>query len=100
WRKSPTPLDQLQNRSVVEHWRADSGISRIPTAEWRRDNRGDAQAKQRFTFHEIGIHVVGRGGTRRSDMLEEAAPFVKVHNENRVGPLWAVGYGLESFVED
>src|SRR5260370_41397297 len=84
----PPPLDQLQHRSVIEHQRADSGIGWIPAAERRGDDRWHAQSQQRFAVHKIGIYIVGGGGSWRHDVLEKAAPFVKVHDEDCVGPLW------------
>src|SRR5258707_12092212 len=33
-------------------------------------------------------------------MLEKAAPLVEVYDEHGVGPLWSVGHGLESLIEE
>src|SRR5205807_3225098 len=78
----------------------DSRISRIPSAERRRDDGGNTKAEQRFAVHKIGVHVVGGGGSRRRDMFEKTTPLVKIHNENRVGPLRALGHSFESPMEE
>src|SRR5260370_20763693 len=85
---------------MVEHRRADSWVRRIPTAEWRRDNRGHAASEERYAFNEIGIQQVGSSGPWRRDMLEKAAPFVEVYDEHGVGPLRSVGHSLESLIEE
>src|SRR6266481_4703681 len=85
---------------MVEYKRADAGIVYISRAEGRSDHGGHAKTQERFAIHEVGIDIVGSSGSRRRYMLEEAAPFVKIYDEDGVGPVWSIGHGLECVVEE
>src|SRR3981189_2373620 len=85
---------------MVEHEGTDAGIVWLSHAEGGSDHGGHAQAEQSFAIHEVGVDIVGGGGSRRRYVLEEAAPFVKIYDEDGVRPLWSIGHGLECVVEE
>src|SRR6267142_3413525 len=85
---------------MVEHEGTDVGIVWLSHAEGGSDHGGYAQAEQSFAIHEVGVDIVGSGGSRRRYVLEEAAPFVKIYDEDGVRPVRAVGHGLECVVEE
>jgi len=61
---------------------------------------GHAETEQSLAIHKVGIDIVGSGGSRRRYVLEEAAPLVKIYDEDRVGPVRSIGHGLECVVEE
>src|SRR6267154_1715439 len=85
---------------VVEHEGADARIVGCSCAEGRSDYRGHAETQQSFAINKVGVDIVGRGGSRRRYVLEEAAPLVKIYDEDGVGPVRAVGHSLECVVEE
>src|SRR5712671_6694177 len=85
---------------MVEHEGAYAGIVWFSRTERRSDHGGHAETQQSFAIHKVGIDIVGSDGSRRRYMLEEAAPFVKIYDEDGVGPVRAVGHGLECVVEE
>ena len=99
-RESPAPFNQLQHRSVIVHQRIHERAAGISLRERRCDHRGHAQPEQGFPVHDIGVELVCRRGARRRDMLEEAAPFVEVHDEHRVRPLRPIRHRFECFIKE
>src|SRR5712672_4445529 len=85
---------------MVEHEGADARIVGCSCAEGRSDYRGHAETEQSLAIHQVGIDIVGSGGSRRRYVLEEAAPLVKIYDEDRVGPVRAIGHGLECVVQE
>src|SRR6267378_2499159 len=85
---------------MVEHEGTDAGIVWLSRAEGGSDHGGYAQAEQSFAIHEVGVDIVGSGGSRRRYVLEEAAPFVKIYDEDGVGPVRSIGHCLECVVEE
>src|SRR6266853_3933913 len=85
---------------MVEYKSADAGIVYYSRAEGRSDHGGHSETQERFAIHQVGIDIVGSGGSRRRYVLEEATPFVKIYDEDGVGPLWSIGHGLECVVEE
>src|SRR5882762_683529 len=85
---------------MVEHEGAYAGIVWLSHAEGRSDHGGHAEAEQSLAIHKVGIDVVGSGGSWRRYVLEEAAPFVKIYDEDGVGPVRSIGHGLEGVVEE
>src|SRR6267142_1605191 len=85
---------------MVEHEGTDAGIVWLSRAEGGSDHGGDAQAEQSFAIHEVGVDIVGSGGARRRYVLEEAAPLVKIYDEDGVGPVRSIGHGFECVVEE
>src|SRR5712675_2838034 len=85
---------------MVEYKGADAGIVYFSRAEGRSDHGGHAKTQERFAIHQVGVDIVGSGGSRRRYMLEEAAPLVKIYDEDGVGPVRAVGHSLECVVEE
>src|SRR6267154_707930 len=85
---------------MVEYKGADAGIVYFSRAEGRSDHGGHAETQERFAIHQVGIDIVGSSGSRRRYMLEEAAPFVKIYDEDGVRPVRALGHGLERIVEE
>src|SRR5260221_11856250 len=85
---------------MVEHQIADPRIVRLSGTEGRGDHGGNAEAEERFSIDEIRIDIVRSGGSRRRDMLEEACPFVKIHDKNTVDPLRTSSHGLECVVKE
>src|ERR1700704_6254016 len=85
---------------MVEYKGADAGIIYFSRAEGRSDHGGHAKTQERFAIHQVGIDIVGRGGSRRCYVLEEAPPFVKIYDEDGVGPVRSIGHGLECVVQE
>src|SRR6266404_2713000 len=85
---------------MVEHEGTDARIVGGSCAEGRSDHGGHAETEQSFAIHEVGVDIVGSGGSRRRYVLEEAAPLVKIYDEDRVGPVRSIGHGLECVVEE
>src|SRR5258705_12975117 len=85
---------------MVEYKGADAGIVYFSGAEGRSDHGGHAETQERFAIHKVGIDIVGSGGSRRRYVLEEAAPFVKIYDEDGVRPVRTIGHGLECVVEE
>ena len=89
-RKVPPPLNQLQNRGVVEDKRVDGRAGRIAGRKRRRDNNRHAESQQRLSIDDIGVYLIGSLCAWGSDMVEEAAPLIEVDDEQRLdqpGPL-------------
>src|SRR5258708_37370118 len=84
---------------MVEHEGADARIVGCSCTEGRSDHGGHAETEQSFAIHEVGVDIVGSGGSRRRYVLEEAAPLVKIYDEDRGGPVRSIGHGLECVVE-
>src|SRR5258708_13943984 len=98
--ETPTPLDQLQDGGMVEHQIADPRIVRLSGAEGRGDHGGNAEAQKRFSVDQIRVDIVWSRGSRRRGVLEEAAPFVKIHDKDSIGPLRPSRDGLECVVKE
>src|SRR5882757_6082232 len=85
---------------MVEHEGAYARIVGCSCAEGRSDHGGHAETEQSLAIHKVGIDIVGSGGSRRRYVLEEAAPLVKIYDEDGSGPVRSIGHGLECVVEE
>ena len=103
WRERfqvPAPLDELKNRCVIEEQRTDTRLGGIAACKGRDDERGHAAPEQRFTIDQIRINVVGSDNARRSDVIEEPAPFIAVDDEDGVLPFWACSQSGNNFAKE
>src|ERR1700737_5545724 len=85
---------------MIEHQSADARIVRFSDTEGRGDHGRNANAQKRFSADEIRVDIVWSNGSRRRDVVEKAAPFVKIHDKDSVGPLRTSRHGLECVVKE
>src|SRR5258708_25546864 len=86
-----SPLDQLQDRSVIERHPYHSRVVRLAAAQRRRDDGRNAEAEQRLSVYEVGIDTVVGGGAWRRTMVAEATPLVAGDHANGGAPARSPG---------